>query len=135
MEVLKEQYKRHGKIIVAFDFDDTISPFRGQSCEMTRQLIRDLRPYAHLICFTARNPEELEMVKCSLTKNDIPFDYINKEFDGSEIIGKKIYFNQLLDDKAGLYESYCLLREFLTDLYTEKTELHTFEEYNPYWEN
>ena len=112
LEVLTEQYKRHGKIIVAFDFDDTVSPFRGDSCEQVGQLIRDIRPYAHLICFTARTPDRQTEAQEYLEKNNIPYDFINKEFDGSEMTGK-LYFNQLLDDKAGLYESYRILTDFL----------------------
>ena len=112
LKVLLEQYEKHGKIIVAFDFDDTVSPFRGESCEQIMQLIRDLRPYAHLICFTARTPENQAKVVDYLQTNDIPYDYINREWDGSEISGK-LFYNQLLDDKAGLHESYTILTEFL----------------------
>jgi hypothetical protein len=112
LNVLLEQYKKHGKIIVAFDFDDTVSPFRGDSCENVQQLIRDLRPYAHLICFTARTPENQEAVKEYLKTNEIPYDYINREWNGDEISGK-LFYNQLLDDKAGLFESYAILCEFL----------------------
>ena len=114
VQVLIEQYKNHGKIIVAFDFDDTVNPFRGSSCEQVIELIRELRPHAHLICFTARSIEEMGFVEQTLTDNDIPYDYINKEYDGSEIAGKKLFYNQLLDDKAGLYESYMILKNFLS---------------------
>jgi hypothetical protein len=113
--VLFEQYNKYGKLIVAFDFDDTVSPFRGDNCEQVKQLIRDLRPYAHLICFTARTPDKLEQVEKYLEANNIPYDFINKEWDGSEITGK-LFYNQLLDDKAGLYESYLILREFLNQI-------------------
>ena len=112
LKVLLEQYNKHGKIIVAFDFDDTVCPFRGESCEQAKQLIRDLRPYAHLICFTARTPDNQVAAVEYLKANDIPYDYINKEWDGSEISGK-LFYNQLLDDKAGLHESYAILTEFL----------------------
>jgi myo-inositol-1(or 4)-monophosphatase len=112
LSVLLEQYKKHGKIIVAFDFDDTASPFRGESCEKVVQLIRDLRPYAHLICFTARTPENQRAAEAYLKVNNIPYDYINREWNGNDISGK-LFYNQLLDDKAGLFESYTILSEFL----------------------
>ena len=67
-----------------------------------------------MICFTARLNDELGFVEQYLISHDIPFDYINKEYDGSEIIGKKLFYNQLLDDKAGLYDSYMILKEFLS---------------------
>ena len=112
LNVLLEQYEKHGKIIVAFDFDDTVSPFRGESCEQVKQLIRNLRPYAHLICFTARTPNNQIAAEEYLRANDIPFDYMNREWNGSEIKGK-LFYNQLLDDKAGLHDSYLILAEFL----------------------
>ena len=111
LSVLLEQYERHGKIIVAFDFDDTVKPFRGEKCYNVIQLIRDLRPYAHLICFTARTPENQTEAERFLKENYIPFDYINREWTGKKIEGK-LFYNQLLDDKAGLYESYTILKEF-----------------------
>ena len=112
LDVLMEQYKKHGKIIVAFDFDDTVSPFRGEDCGMVMELIRNLRPHAHLICFTARTPDRHGQVAEYLKANDVPYDYINKEWDGREICGK-LFYNQLLDDKAGLYDSFLILKEFL----------------------
>ena len=112
LKVLLEQYKKFGKIIVAFDFDDTVSPFRGDSCEQVKKLIRDLRPYARLICFTARTPDNQMEAEEYLKANNIPYDFINREWTGSEISGK-LFYNQLLDDKAGLYESYMILVEFL----------------------
>jgi hypothetical protein len=117
LDVLLEQYEKHGKIIVAFDFDDTVSPFRGESCEKVVQLIRDLRPYAYLICFTARTPENQVEAEEYLKANRIPYDYINRGWQGDEISGK-LFYNQLLDDKAGLYESYTILSEFLKKVRT-----------------
>jgi len=112
LDVLIEQYEKHGKIIIAFDFDDTVKPFRGESCNKVVQLIRELRPFSHLICFTARTPENQVAVKEYLESNKIPYDYINREWNGNEISGK-LFYNQLLDDKAGLYESYSILSDFL----------------------
>ncbi|MDR2855268.1 MAG: hypothetical protein LBV40_03815 [Methanomicrobiales archaeon] len=122
LDVLLEQYEKHGKIIVAFDFDDTVHPFRGNDCRQVIQLLRDLRPYAHLICFTARFDEKLEVVREFLVSNNIPYDYINKEFNGDDIAVKKVLYNQLLDDKAGLYESYLILTEFIKHIGENKAK-------------
>ena len=40
VKVLLEQYYKHNKIIVAYDFDDTVHPFRGTSCEQVIELLR-----------------------------------------------------------------------------------------------
>ena len=119
-EVLKEQYEEHGKLIVAYDFDDTVRPFRGSNCEQVIQLLKDLRPYAHLICFSARKPNETDMIKEYLESNDIPFDFINREWNGENIADNKMFYNQLLDDKAGLYESYRTLIKFLDWIKNER---------------
>jgi hypothetical protein len=114
VDVLLTQYKRHGKIIVAFDFDDTVCPFRGNDCSKVIELLKRLRPYATLICFTARLGSRIDSAEQYLIKHQIPYDYINKQHDGSEIaVGTKLFYNQLLDDKAGLYESFLILEAFL----------------------
>lgn len=116
LEVLKEQYNKHGHIIVFFDFDDTISKYRGVDCSMTQQLIRDLDPYSYLVCFTARDTneeEEYEYVENFLLTNEIPFDYINREWDGKAFTNKKPLYNEFLDDKASLGSTYKLLKAFL----------------------
>lgn len=121
-KTLMEQYQKHKKIIVAYDFDDTIAPgYRADDCFMVQQLIRDLRPYAHLICYTARDTlikEEYLHIEDYLTRNNVPFDYINKEWDGSEIKGKKLFYNVNLCDKCGLKETYNILRMFIEVLET-----------------
>jgi hypothetical protein len=101
---------------VAYDFDDTVHPFRGTDCSMVQQLIRDLEQYCTLIVFTARDTtddKQYKYVENYLIENNIPFNYINKDFDGSEIKGFKPLYNQFLDDKTGLYSSYIILRLFL----------------------
>jgi len=113
VDVLLEQYHNFGKIIVAYDFDDTVYPYRGKSCHQVQQLLRDLRPYATLILLTARAHERREGIEEFLKNNDIPFDFINKDPRGNEITTGKLLYNQLLDDKAGLRESYEILKDFL----------------------
>lgn len=55
------------------------------------------------------------MVEDYIIKQHAVFDYINREYDGSDIINKKVYYNILLDDKARLYESYLILDKFLKE--------------------
>ena len=116
LDVLKEQYKKYGKLVVAYDFDDTVHPMRGTDCSMVQQLIRELEQYCTLIVFTARDTtdeEQYKYIEDYLIENNIPFNYINKNYDGSEIKFFKPLFNQLIDDKTGSYSSYIILKLFL----------------------
>lgn len=54
---LKEAYLEHDRLIIAYDIDDTVRPYKSKSCEETKKLIRRakevLNPY--FIIYTA-NP-------------------------------------------------------------------------------
>ncbi|MEC3148107.1 hypothetical protein, partial [Bacillus thuringiensis] len=66
---------------------------------------------AYLMVYTARRDSELSFVKKYLEENDIPFDSINETPGFIPFTdGKKLYYNILLDDRAGLPSAYrCLL--------------------------
>jgi len=54
LKKLKVHYSNHGKIIVAYDYDDTIAPtYMSKSCIQVIQLLKDLRPYAVFVCYTS----------------------------------------------------------------------------------
>lgn len=39
-EILREKYIEHGKIIVAYGFDDTVRLFRSSDCSMVIDIIK-----------------------------------------------------------------------------------------------
>ena len=49
-----------------------------------------------------------------LSANDIPYDTINEDI--ISFGGRKVYYNLLLDDRAGLREVYDLLTRFLKEV-------------------
>lgn len=115
LEKLKVHYHNYGKIIVAYDYDDTIAPtYMSKSCDDVIALLKELKPYAVFICYTSNHyPEK---VKEYIRDNDIPCDAFNENVDYMmEKYGhmRKVYFNILLDDKAGLGQAYCILKTFL----------------------
>lgn len=105
---LLDEYRRYGSLVVAFDFDNTVYDFhrQGHIHEQVIKLLRQLHAAGcYLICFTAS--ENPTFVRTFLTEHQIPFHSINENppfFTGPP--ASKIYYNALLDDRAGLRQVF-----------------------------
>ncbi|HDR7922283.1 hypothetical protein [Bacillus paranthracis] len=113
-ERLIREWKKYGSLVVAYDFDNTVYDYHkeGHSYECVIQLLREAKKLnAYLMVYTARRDSELFFVKEYLEENNIPFDSINETPDFIPFSDeKKLYYNILLDDRAGLPSAYrCLL--------------------------
>ena len=113
LERLISQVKNQHQLIVAYDIDDTVRPYHGASCSQVQSLIRELKVTlgAYLIVFTSN--EDIDGVKKYLNKNDIPYDAINENAPFVPFKTGKIFYNVLLDDKAGLGETVNTLKQLL----------------------
>lgn len=103
---LVEQYKKMDRLIIAYDFDDTVSPYYSASCCYAASAIRKAKEYlnAYLIVYTCNQDEE--KIKKYLDKYKIPYDAINENAPFIHFNKKgKLYYNLLLDDKAGLHQA------------------------------
>ena len=111
-ERLWAEYNKYGSLIVCCDFDDTLYDFHkaGNSYEMVRQLVRDLKEInCYIIIWTGN--QDIDFVTKYLIENNIPFDSINDEAPVSKKLlnGKtprKVYGNVYIDDRAGLFQVY-----------------------------
>lgn len=115
---LLEEYEEHNSLVVAYDFDNTVYDFhkKGWKFDDVVNLLRKLKSLnCYLIVFTAN--EEMEMVVNYLVENNIPFDGINENPPFFKSTSRKIYYNILLDDRAGLKECF----DDLNKLYNELT--------------
>jgi len=117
---LVEEYRKYQSIVVAYDFDNTVYDYhqKGLKFEKVIALLRELKQFnSYLIVFTAST--NLEFVRDYLVENEIPFDSINENppFHISE--SRKIYYNILLDDRAGLLQCYENLNELLKIIKSE----------------
>lgn len=115
-ERLENQFKEHKTLIIAYDLDDTVRPYRSSTCKETIAVIKRCERLLHpiFIVYTA-NPD-IEQAKIDLEKMGLPYDAINDypqgtmpaplwkvKQDNSSI---KLYYNILLDDKSfGLRDS------------------------------
>lgn len=125
---LYNEYKRYGDIIIAFDFDYTVHNFRDEdyTYDCVIELLRKWQPYAKLVVFSASPEERYPYITDYLNRRAIPFDAINEDV----LIEKrkptrKLYYNILLDDRAGLGSAYMAL-DMLYDRLEAKGELKTW---------
>ena len=114
---LSDAFMEHDRLIIAYDIDDTVRPYKSESCRDVKALIKKakmiLNPY--YIVFTA-NPHKEENI-AFLKSEGLPYDAINEnaDFIGRYGDGLKVYYNLLLDDKAGLKEAYDALDRLCKD--------------------
>lgn len=117
IEILCLQYQKHGQIIIAVDFDDTVydSYHKGKDFTPVHSLLKRAKAIGcKLMIFTARNETEFFEVIEHYNDIGIEYDTLNDDIiilnSGKS---RKPYFNILLDDKAGLMESFLVLEEFV----------------------
>lgn len=121
LERLKREFIQHGRLVVAFDFDNTVFDFHneGHSYDEIIALLNRWRDYAYFICFSASTPDRYPLMKRYMFENMIPYDTINEGIEGLPNGEVKPYYNILLDDRAGLMESYSLLYDLIGDIENE----------------
>jgi predicted HAD superfamily phosphohydrolase YqeG len=113
-------HRQNGKIIVAYDFDNTVYDYHGAGhdySEVIELIKRAHRLGCYLIVFTGNADEQL--VRSFLKEKGIPYDTINEHAPFLPICmrrARKIYYNVLLDDAAGLGSAYAYLDSFLDTL-------------------
>lgn len=123
---LIEQYKQHRKLIIAFDFDDTVFPYSkdvdGFIISKCQECVRKANEQGHdVILFTCRDDQRIPSQYFHF--NNMRYDYFNESPVKDVDTGMgKIYYNILLDDKAGLYESLSTLQQVLLTIDELKQE-------------
>lgn len=117
VERLVREWQQYKNLVIAYDYDNTVFDYhkKGETYDDVINLLRECKQFgAHLVVFTACPDEQFPEIKEYLTANNIPFDAINESPSFVPVLGgKKIYFNILLDDRAGLASAYYALTEAL----------------------
>ncbi|QNR70490.1 hypothetical protein IAQ67_28690 (plasmid) [Paenibacillus peoriae] len=112
-ERLYREWKEHGNLIIAYDYDNTVFDYHGEghSYNQIVKLLRECKELgAYLYVFTACEEEKFPQIEAYLQENNIPYDAINEAPDFLPFKGRKPYYNVLLDDRAGLRSAYHALR-------------------------
>lgn len=117
IERLVAEWKKYGRLVVAYDYDNTVYDYHraGLTFEDVAELLRECKAHgAHLVVFTACGEVQYPDIRAYLAANGIPCDAINEDPPFVPITGgRKIYYNILLDDRAGLASAYRCLRSAL----------------------
>ena len=111
---LLEWHEKNGRLIVAYDFDNTVYDYhhKGHDYSEVVDLIRRAKQAGcYLIVFTGN--EDSTLVRGFLDENSIPYDQINEQAPFVPTTARKIYYNLLLDDAAGLLSASAQLEVFL----------------------
>lgn len=120
---LLAEYNRYKSIVVAFDFDNTVYDYhkKGLDCSEIIDLLQKLKSINCLLIVWTANEDEA-FIRQYCMSHYIPFDSINENPPFFTSKSRKIYYNELLDDRAGLRESF----DRLLKLYNHvKTQSHS----------
>lgn len=112
---LTESKHIHGRVIIGFDFDDTVSPLREShwSLAPVRTALKNAKDAGHfLICVTNNTDEDHVRKFCK--EHGFEPDLINQNFVEEFKSHSKIYCNIYLDDKAALMATTATLNKFLS---------------------
>lgn len=118
------EWNTHEKLIIGVDFDNTLYDYNNKGLKFNDviNLLRECRKIGcYIVIFTSSEEDRYDFIKEYLNKKDIPFDKINEDIEFIQFKGRKIYYNILLDDRAGLNSAYnCLLKATEYKLKTKK---------------
>lgn len=122
VESLKGDYKTHGRIIVAYDYDDTVEPSKPEySCTNVTKLLQLCSKFNdfEMICFTARSTvKDVEDALMNLDSLGIRHDAVNEDCyrikkEVEHECESKVMFSIFLDNRAGLESAYKTLLGFV----------------------
>lgn len=105
---LKEEFNIHKKLIIAYDLDSTVFDYHhtNASYDMVKDLIRKYKDYAYFIVFTSSESDRYDEIREILKRENLPYNSINEDAPFIPFKGRKVYYNILLDDRAGLNQTY-----------------------------
>ena len=113
LERLEQEWKQHGKIIIACDYDDTISPWKMKGFDPKRviEVLKVAKQTgAYIVIFTSCNEERYQEIEEYCNSQGLEIDAINKTpINLPYGNNSKIYANIFIDDRAGLNEALNIL--------------------------
>lgn len=124
---LLDEWRQHGKIIIAIDVDDTILPYRTSTqkeCDKVIQLVKDCQTVgAWVVLYTCRNSDGIVEAMDYCRNKGLHIDAANRNPEGVNLpFGHhaKPYANIFLDDRAHLQGAVERLSECMYRMRSEK---------------
>jgi hydroxymethylpyrimidine pyrophosphatase-like HAD family hydrolase len=109
---LIDKWEKHGKIIIAVDYDDTIVNYNLYEFSLYHRIIELLKKCkkigCYIIIYTSREENRYKEIKEFCESKGLKIDAINEGIINITP-NSKLYYNHLLDDKAGLEEAFMIL--------------------------
>lgn len=112
---LVEEYDKHNKLVIGFDFDNTIFDVHNKGYDVSEviKLLKQAKELGFILClYTAELRDDWLKWKIKYCEHfGIKPDYVNESplLPGT----KKPFFNLLIDDRAGLNEACNLLNNII----------------------
>lgn len=110
------EWENYGQLIIAVDFDNTLYDYyqKGYTFDNVINQIKELKQMGcHIIIFTSCDESRFPMIKEYLRTIDLKYDSINETPDFIPFKGRKVYYNVLYDDRAGLSSVYNMMKNVI----------------------
>lgn len=114
---LLKEYEKYKTLIVAVDFDGTINDFHneGLTFEGITNLLKECNKLGlRLVIYSANTDEKFILKKCS--ELGIEIEGVNVQLLDEFKYSKKLYYNILLDDRAGLSSAFNVLSRLVKEV-------------------
>lgn len=123
---LLDEYRKYGSIVVAVDFDNTLYDYHktGLDCSEVIDLLQHLKSINCTIALWTAS-EEIDFIQKYCAENAIPVDLINENPPFFQSSSRKIYYNELLDDRSGMAESFHRLSRLYQTIKMDKQQMPT----------
>lgn len=127
-ERLVKEWRTHGKIVLAVDFDSTLYPYHTienqKDIDRTIQLVQLAHAIgAYVVIFTASEKERFPFIQEYCDSIKIPISSINE--NPIELpYGKngKIFYNLNICDRSGITQALDILDEAINEMQKEKID-------------
>ncbi len=121
---LLDEYKKHPRLIIALDYDSTVCPWpkgKNHTHEKVLGLVREAQKIGfYIVVFTASAPERFGEMKDFLADKGIRTDAINQNPINLPFGNNgKIYYNLLIDDRAGAGQACEILEQVIEKVLKE----------------
>ena len=118
---LISEYEEHGSLIVAYEYENTVV-LPDAECPEIIALLRKAESLGFiLILFTGRNNDEIGEIVLDLNSKRVPFHFINESPHNIPFSNNKVFYNILLDGRAGLSEAKDQLESVIAHILSIKS--------------